>query len=1772
MLNAQDLDKGLNILCIDGGGVRGLTPLIILHEIMRRIENARAINIHPHEHFDVIAGTGTGGISACMLGRLQMPIDKAVREYAKFVKNVFKDRKRIGSTMYKGTKLQEALKLMVRETTGNEAEMMNNGRTSDGCKTVVLAMARHNMNASLPTMFRSYSIPTGAGPECTIVNALYATMAHPDLFKSIEIIHSGVSQSFVGGEIGCSNPLAHVLSEVKRLYPDRHVSCIISIGAGHARTIQVPNPSRWYRNQDAVVMRDMATDSERVAEEVAMRFNGGDGVYFRFNVDQGMRNMKGGSWEKLGETTQHTQAYLQRNETNQKLNEAMRASTKRREAVSTTQAAGGDLMGTTGFKRCPAPTIFYTGQENENTQVAACITGGKDERRVCVIYGLGGVGKTQLALNVIGRTWDEWDHIIYVDASSNEALEKSFKEFAEAKYLGESYKDAISWLESCGERWLVVFDSADTPSTNIRQYIPAMGRGGSVLITTRLPDLARFAVGPGSVCHLSGMSLADGTSLLFKVAASAGNRHFPDEDAKAAEELVKDFGCLALAIVHAGALIAHSPDMTTISKYRSLFLSQRQRMLEEYKNLPPTAKLDGHGDTVFTTWKKSYDQLEPGSRELLWLCAYFHYDGIAEEIFRRAAQKMYSKLYPLPLSDLESQARNRVEQYLSTFLDRDRDWDAIEFAGVVADLRSHSLIEFDRTNRTYHLHVLVHDWAKTIVPYEPEFAIECAAMVLSLSIDGEEDAESLAFKRRLGPHVSSMLEHSPNLGANHGNYFKEVYSCTGQWIQQSKLETQVLDARKRVLGEGHPDTLGSINTLAVLYSKLGQYEEAMKLEVQVIDARGRLLGEEHPDTVGSINNFAVVCSKMGRYDAAERLGVQVLDIYKQLLGEEHVVTLGSMNNLAVVYSDLGRYGEAEQLEVQVLDTRKRLLGEEHPDTLSSMDNLAAIYLDLGQHDKAEQLEAQVLDIRKRVLGKEHPDTLGSMNTLAVLYSKMGRYDEAEQLGVQVIEAREKLLGEEHPDTLGSINNFAAVCLKLGQYDAAEQLGVQVLDICKQLLGEEHPDTLSSANNLATVYLAQSRWNEAKALSMQVLDSTQQVLGEIHPHTFESMVNLGLVYSELGRIDEAKYLTNKALTSSQRVLGRDHPITKQTANILASLDQPRDKSYQLNALTFITPKELSYTNGPIQMPGGGQHAQPDASQTRPIESGSAEPSESPKGRPYNFEPTQTSETLQPHPGPTLGRGEINDSGSAAGPSALDGSGSSQGNPGKGGEGQNTPGRNPGGPPQRPTELNLASQTSRAEQGLNILCIDGGGVRGLSSLVVLREMMYRIHGLEKEDTPKESLRPADWFDLIAGTGTGGVSACMLGRLGMSITTAIKTYSSLMETVFSQRKRTGEHMYKAESLKTFMQSIVKDSTDNQEEKMTTDLPHLNGCNTLVFAMLKHNLNAGTQVMFRSYQTRANPAPDCTIWETLCATMAHPDFFKSIDITEDSLKYTLVSGELGTSNPLAHVLTEVRELYPGRHVSCIMSIGAGHVGTIHIPDSTYHWASLAQGTRIKSMASDSERVAEEMAKRFQGTGVYFRFNVDQGIQDIEADDWEKLSSVNAHTRAYLIKNEVRGNLDDATKAVYEKRAALAVEYIDGRIQCPSMPILFKSCPVPTALFTGWTTEIQAIGNCLVDRIDKQNGKNEGQKICILYGLGGAGKSQLALKVIEHNCDRWVHVIYVDAASSMMIEGTLRDFARAKCLGSTYTHTLQFLQATRDPWLLVFDNADDPSFLDNQT
>ncbi|KAH7339352.1 P-loop containing nucleoside triphosphate hydrolase protein, partial [Rhizoctonia solani] len=616
--------------------------------------------------------------------------------------------------------------------------------------------------------------------------------------------------------------------------------------------------------------------------------------------------------------------------------------------------------------RCPAPTKLYTGRKDENGQIIACITGNNRERRVCVVYGLGGIGKTQLVLNAIERTWDEWDCIIYVDASSAEAIEEALEEFAEAKAIGQSYNGVISLLESCGERWLIVFDNADDPSTNIRKYVPTRGRGCSVIITTRLPDLTRLAGGPNSLCHLSSTNQTDGMALLVKI-VSLGNQRLPDDEMNAAGGL-----CLALAIVHAGAYIVRSPSMT-ITKYRDLFLSQRRRMLEEYSDLPIPAKLDDYGDIVYTTWRMCYDQLKPESRALLWLIAYLHYDGISEDIFRLAAQNMHNPdKYSLPLINLEFQALDRVKLHLFTYLDSNGDWDTVAFIRIMADLTSYSLIDFDKTNLTYRVHVLVHDWARTVIPQGSDLAIECTATLLSLSVGSEEDAVFLAFKRRLGLRVTSVLVHNPNIGTNHCDWLRHVYEETGQWSQKAQLDQQVLWAFQRELGDGNVKTWRIMNELAVSYAALGQWDVAERLQVQAVDAYKQLWGKTHPETLKATGALAGTYFHMGQLEEAERLQIQVLDGCKKLRGEEHPETSIAMSNLTNTYSSLNRCNEAEQLQVQVLYVRVRDLGEEHPRTLTAMNNLAATYSKLGQWNEAGELYLRCITIAERVLGDQHP--------------------------------------------------------------------------------------------------------------------------------------------------------------------------------------------------------------------------------------------------------------------------------------------------------------------------------------------------------------------------------------------------------------------------------------------------------------------------------------------------------------------------------------------------------------------------------------------------------------------------------------------------------------------------------------------------------------------------------------------------------------------------------------------------------------------------------
>ncbi len=364
-----------------------------------------------------------------------------------------------------------------------------------------------------------------------------------------------------------------------------------------------------------------------------------------------------------------------------------------------------------------------------------------------------------------------------------------------------------------------------------------------------------------------------------------------------------------------------------------------------------------------------------------------------------------------------------------------------------------------------------------------------------------------------------------------------------EYEKAQELYSQVLEIRKRVLGEEHPATATSYNNLASVYASQGEYRKAEGLYGKALRISERVLGEEHPATAASYNNLAGVHESQGKYEKAKGLYEKALRIRERVLGEEHPDTAASYNNLAGLYASQGRYGKAEGLYRKVLAIYARVLGEEHPATATSYSNLAFVYASQGEYGKAERLYRQALAIHKRALGKEHPDTATSYHNLASVYASQGKYGKAEGLYSQALEIRKRALGEEHPDTAINYNNLAYIYVSQGEYRKAEELYEKALRISERVLGEEHPDTATSYHNLAYMYAGQGEYGKAERLYRKALGIRERVLGKDHPSTAISYNNLGHLYESQGRYEIAVNYFRMAYNVWLCRLGTGHTHTK-----------------------------------------------------------------------------------------------------------------------------------------------------------------------------------------------------------------------------------------------------------------------------------------------------------------------------------------------------------------------------------------------------------------------------------------------------------------------------------------------------------------------------------------------------------------------------------------------------------------------------------------------------
>ncbi|EIW81559.1 FabD lysophospholipase-like protein [Coniophora puteana RWD-64-598 SS2] len=441
---AEKAQKGRRLLSIDGGGVRGLSALLIIRDIMRRIQIREGLHSLPRpcDYFDLICGSGTGGLIALMLGRLCLPIDDAIASFKTFAKEVYGEgRKRFSKERFKATVLELASRAIVSRVLDDEnARLFDDfAAANNACKVFVCAMFADNLNASSPTLLRTYRARNNTSSNFTIWQAARATMAMPGDFKPATLSGEfGLQHRFIDGGVGSNNPSQLALREAESIFPGDALAVLISVGTGRSEIIADSAHQMAAASDPSALMQRVAVDCERVSDELTGRFSQRPGAYYRCSVIHGTEGVSWVDAKALDTVVTQTSRYLEGLRISAELDSMVESLLDvRARAV----LAGHNLISSATIrvlKVVPSATPTFTGRHETLSEMDVYFGAGSSlaatYRKVFVLYGPAGVGKSQCAYKFIevSQAQDDprFSHVFLIDASSERSIKADLTDLA----------------------------------------------------------------------------------------------------------------------------------------------------------------------------------------------------------------------------------------------------------------------------------------------------------------------------------------------------------------------------------------------------------------------------------------------------------------------------------------------------------------------------------------------------------------------------------------------------------------------------------------------------------------------------------------------------------------------------------------------------------------------------------------------------------------------------------------------------------------------------------------------------------------------------------------------------------------------------------------------------------------------------------------------------------------------------------------------------------------------------------------------------------------------------------------------------------------------------------------------------------------------------------------------------------------------------------------------------------------------------------------------
>ncbi|HJT57889.1 MAG TPA: FxSxx-COOH system tetratricopeptide repeat protein [Ktedonobacteraceae bacterium] len=716
------------------------------------------------------------------------------------------------------------------------------------------------------------------------------------------------------------------------------------------------------------------------------------------------------------------------------------------------------------------------------------------------ITGLGGIGKTQLAVEYAYRYREDYHYVPWANASERVVLSDAFVKLARDLQLPERDQqdqtlivEAVKRWLSTHDDWLLILDNADD-LTLAADFMPS-GDKGHLLLTTREAATGRIAKG----FAVDKMSEDEGVLFLLRRAHILTSSDTPitqasENDQKLAAEIVREMDGLPLALEQAGAYI--DENQSSLADYLKAYRQRQASLLGRKGRASPD-----YPNSVATTWSLSFEQVEksdPTAAELLRFLAFLAPDAIPEELIVAGASELGPQLEPI--ADDE------------TLLNE-----------AIGTLRRYSLVHRNIDKHLLAIHRLVQTVLKTSMAEEVKRQwVERAVRAIHEAFPDVQDINQWAQCERYIPHALMCaalidiytLEFSEAaLLLNQTAYYLSDHA---QYKEAESLLRRGLEIDQAAYGPEHPEVATTLNNLAELYRNQGRYEEAEPLYQRSLEINQAIYGPEHPAIANNLNNLALLYNDQGKYEEAEPLYQRALEIDHAAYGLEHPAIAKYLNNLALLYNNQGKYEEAEPLYKSALKIDQEAYGLEHPDVAKDLNNLALLYYSQDKYEEAEPLYQRAFAIWEQMLGPAHPLTATSLNNLALLYYSQGKYEEAEPLFQRALDIDQAVYGPEHPDVARDLNNLAGIYRSQGKYEEAEPLLKRAFAIYEQVLGPTHPNAANCLNNLAELYGSQGKYEEAEPLFHHALAIWEHVLGPKHPNTIIARKNYDGLLAEMKR--------------------------------------------------------------------------------------------------------------------------------------------------------------------------------------------------------------------------------------------------------------------------------------------------------------------------------------------------------------------------------------------------------------------------------------------------------------------------------------------------------------------------------------------------------------------------------------------------------------------------------------------------------------------------------